>query len=768
MPNEPLGTILIVEDDPGVALLHRRRLERSGFQTETVGDVDSALAALARDSFDLIVMDYRLGSATGLDLHRRIKASGFNVPVIIVSGLMDDRLTIEAMRAGIRDVIVKSTDYLDYLPDAARAVLRQTAAASDRVTRGRAAGALLIVEDDEGAATLQRRQLERAGYTVEVAADAAAALEVVRRTEISLALIDWKLPDDSSGIDLYEQLNAGGRNVPAILVTAFPDQTAAIRAMRAGMRDFVPKSEGYLDYLPAAVDRVIAQVRVERKLLESELRLASIVGTAMDAMLMCDADRRIVLFNRAAEEMFGAPASLALTRTLDAFIPELQLEASRGEGLEVPAPGTLRQRAEVHAVRAGGERVPIEVSVSDVLVDDRLLFTVIARDISERKRIEAELRDADRRKDEFLGMLAHELRNPLAAIMGAGAVLKQSATDPRTEKLTTVVTRQSQALARMVDDLLDVSRVTLGKIRIAAEPLVLNQVVTRAADHMRAGLTAQTIAFDVSIDPDPIWVNGDATRLEQVLMNLLTNAAKFTPPGGRISLRAWREDGEAVVRVQDTGVGIEPSLIPKVFDLFVQGDTSLARTKSGLGIGLALVRQVVALHDGRVSAHSAGHGKGSEFVVRLPLAADDAAPLAEADAARAVPVRPMRLLVVDDQHDVADALALLLESFGHEVYTAYESTGALRAARAHSPEVMFVDIGMPGLTGYELARQVRSDRRLSHVQLVALTGYGRDEDRARALDAGFDLHLTKPVHESTLHEVLEALSTAHPSERRDQ
>jgi len=744
--------ILVVEDESGTAVLQRRRLERAGFRVEVAADVDGAMATLARHSVALVVMDYRLGTTTGLDLNRRVKAAGFDVPVIIVSGAMDDATIIEAMRAGVKDVVVKNLDYLDYLPEAVRGVLRQAAAVPERAGEERQGTCVLIVEDDVGVATLERRQLQRAGYEVDIASTGEEALEKIQAGHVGLALIDLRLGGRMSGLDLYERMTATGLNVPAILVTAFPDQAVAIRALRAGIRDFVPKSPDYLEYLPSAVDRVVGQVRVERKLVESELRLASIIGTARDAIVMCDEGSRIVLFNRAAEDLFGCAAADAQRERLPHFIPDLDIFGGQA------AAGGVQRRVEVEAVRRGGERVPIEVSISDVVVHGRRLFTVIARDISERRRSEAELREADHRKDVFLGMLAHELRNPLAAIATAGEVLHRTVEGIDVQKLTTVIRRQTGALTRMVDDLLDVSRVTLGKIQLAREPVLLGEVVARAAESARDQAGRAELQLDVQIDDESIWLEGDATRLEQVLANLLNNAVKFTPPGGRISVDARRDGEDAVIRVRDTGAGIDPVLVPRIFDLFVQGDTSLDRAQSGLGIGLALVRQVVTMHGGRVTAHSAGAAQGSEFVVRIP------APLTEVPVG-APPVEvarreddAVRVLVVDDQRDLADCVALLIETLGHRATAVYSGPAALAASRAEPPDVMLVDIGMPGMTGYELARTVRQDPALSGVRLVALTGYGREEDRSRVRDAGFDLHLTKPVADTTLRDAIESLS----------
>jgi two-component system CheB/CheR fusion protein len=752
MTIESARLILVVEDDAGVAILQRRRLERAHFRVVVATDVPAAMRALQQDPVDLVLLDYRLGSTTGLDLHRRMKAAGFDVPVIIVSAAMEDAMVIEAIRAGVRDVVVKSADYLEYLPDAVRAVLDQAAAVPERRREEPVGARVLVVEDDAGVAMLERRQLQRAGYQVEVAGTWDEAVRIVRQGVTNLMILDLQL-GDVSGLDLHEQLRDEGWNIPAILVTGFADQSVAIRALRAGIRDLVAKSPDYLEYLPVAVDRVVQAVRVERKLAESELRLASIIGTTLDAIVMCDDHGRIILFNRSAEEMFGCTAAEALKQSLDRFIPGLSL----ANALQAPASeptGTMRLRLEVVGTHADGARVPIEVSITDVVVNESRLFTVIARDVSERHRIEAALRDADRRKDEFLGMLAHELRNPLAAIMTAGEVLHRRMEDTDAQKLTSVIRRQTRALARMVDDLLDVSRVTLGKIELSKEPLLLSEVAARAAEANRESIAHARITLDLQIDSAPVWVDGDLTRLEQVLTNLLNNAVKFTPAGGTILLQARHEGDHAVVRVRDTGAGIEAALLPRVFDLFVQGDTSLARAKSGLGIGLALVHKLVRLHGGEVTAASQGPGTGAEFVIRLPISqvVGVSAPDEAAHPQQAGP--RMRVLVVDDQHDIADSIAMLVEHVGHAGNAVYDGSSALDTARRMHPDVVFVDVGMPGMTGHELASEMRADPALSGALLVALTGYGRAEDRARALAAGFDVHVTKPLTEKRLREVL--------------
>ena len=748
------SSVLIVEDDPGIAILQRRRLERAGFTVTVTSDVEGALAALARGGIDIVLLDYRLGETTGLDLHRRMKASGVEVPVILVSGAMEDAAVVEALRAGVRDVVVKTSDYLDSLPDTVRSVLAQGSAAALLATAAPSGTAILVVEDEPGTATLERRRLERAGYSVLTAATADEALAHVRSGRVALAILDLKLPGRLSGLDLYEQWQGEGLAVPAILVTGYADQAVVIRALRMGIRDFVPKSHDFVEYLPTAVDRVMSQVRVERKLAESELRLASIIGTTLDAILMCDASGRVMLSNESAQKLFECSAAEMLERPVHRLIPRLSLVT------DAP-PGWFRERRELDGVRcATGAAVPIEVSVTDVVIQQHRLFTVIARDITERRRAEAERRDADRRKDEFLGMLGHELRNPLAAIMNAGEVLHRSLPDARLQKLTGVVRRQARALARMVDDLLDISRVTLGKIELSREPVLLATAVTRAVESVRDAAAKAGLTLTAQVDTDPIWIHADPTRFEQVLVNLLNNAIKFTPSGGQISVKTSGDGRQAVVVVRDTGMGIPAPLLGRVFDLFVQGDSSLDRSRSGLGIGLALVRQIVTMHGGTVAAESGGPGQGSAFTIRLPLAPEDVRPLDEAAHASDEAGSGLRLLVVDDQEDVADTMAVWIEGLGHTVATAYDGAAALALARREHFDVIIADIGMPGLSGYELAEEVRRDPGLKHLRLVALTGYGRDEDQARVMSAGFDLHLTKPVTDAALRSALGQLAAA--------
>jgi signal transduction histidine kinase/ActR/RegA family two-component response regulator len=379
-----------------------------------------------------------------------------------------------------------------------------------------------------------------------------------------------------------------------------------------------------------------------------------------------------------------------------------------------------------------------------------------AERLAEVTRLSAELGEANRRKDEFLAMLAHELRNPLAPIRNAAQVMRLLAkNEPDLRWAGEVVERQVQHLSRLVDDLLDVSRFATSKIDLRKEPTELAAVVARAIETSRPAIDGRRQELAVSLPPERLGVQADPVRLAQVLGNLLDNAAKYTPEGGHISLAVDREGNDAVLRVRDTGVGIAADMLPRVFDLFTQVRPTLDRAQGGLGIGLTLVRSLVEAHGGSVRAFSAGANGGSEFVVRLPLLPDFREREATGDQPRrgASPAR-CHILVVDDSVDAALSLAGLLEAMGHDVRTTHDGSGALEAARTYAPDVVVLDIGLPQMDGYEVARRLRSQPAMEHVLLLALTGYGREEDRRRCREAGFDHHLVKPVDPATLQELL--------------
>jgi signal transduction histidine kinase/ActR/RegA family two-component response regulator len=375
---------------------------------------------------------------------------------------------------------------------------------------------------------------------------------------------------------------------------------------------------------------------------------------------------------------------------------------------------------------------------------------VVVADIDDRKRMEEALKDADQRKDQFLAMLAHELRNPLAPISNAVQIMQLEGPNGRNFRWSTeVIEDQIKHMTRMVDDLLDVSRITRGKVDLQKETIALAEVVELAVEASRPLIEDYHHQLTITLPPQPVYVEVDPARLAQVLSNLLNNAAKYTDEGGQITLTAERLGKDVVIRVRDTGIGIAPDLLPKIFDLFTQADRTLSRSRGGLGIGLTLVRSLVELHDGRVTAQSKGHGQGSEFVVRLPAAAGDRAgrhASGEADHPPNVQLPRRRILVVDDKRSNAQSLELLLQALGQEVYTAYDGLAGLELARQHLPDVVLLDIGLPLMDGYEVARRCREEQGLQGMTLVAMTGYGQDSDKQRSQDAGFNAHLVKPVN----------------------
>jgi len=391
-----------------------------------------------------------------------------------------------------------------------------------------------------------------------------------------------------------------------------------------------------------------------------------------------------------------------------------------------------------------------------VLAEDLAGRAAIALD---NARLYRNIQEADRHKNEFLSMLAHELRNPLAPISNAIHILRlRGSSEPEIRDIQEMVDRQVQQLVRLVDDLLDLSRITRGKIRLHAESVDIAGVIARAVETSRPLIETRKHELTVVLPPQPLRVRGDAVRLAQVVSNLLNNAAKYTEEGGRIQLSAANDGGEVVLRVRDNGVGIPPHMLSSIFELFTQVDRSLDRAQGGLGIGLTLVHKLVEMHGGRVEAFSGGTNQGSEFVVHLPLLSGEGmpAPLFDGVLPASGESRRSRVLIVDDNADGARSLSMLLEMGGHEVRTCYDGPAALTEAELFCPEVVLLDIGLPGMDGFEVARRLRAREASPRPLLVALTGYGQAEDVRRSREAGFDHHLVKPADPAALTALLAA------------
>lgn len=505
--------------------------------------------------------------------------------------------------------------------------------------------------------------------------------------------------------------------------------------------------------------RVARDISKRGEVEEARAWLAAIVDSSDDAIVSKSLDGIITSWNRGAERMFGYTAEEAIGAPILIIIPperrdeEKEVLASVRRGEKVDHYATVR-------VRKDGAPVHVSLTVSPVR-DERgriIGASKIARDISEHKRAEEErarmlheAQEANRAKDQFLATLGHELRNPLGAIMSAFYLLEQTgAQDPTTAHVRSVGLRQGRQLARLVDDLLDIGRVMGGKIVVRLEPIDLGEVVRTHLATLRAG--GKLDAHEVTVEASPVTVCGDGVRLEQIVSNLVSNALRYTPAGRRVRVSVERLGAQAVLQVEDEGVGIGEDDLPHIFELFVQSKRTAAGSQGGLGIGLALVRRLTAVQGGSVEASSEGIGRGSRFVVRLPAIET---PVASPEQGRraASATRARRILIVEDHEDAREMLRILLERSGHEIYEAADGREGVEAALQHRPEVALVDVGLPKLDGYEVAREIRAKLGES-VRLVAVTGYGTREDHRRAMHAGFDHHIRKPIDLRELEKIL--------------
>jgi PAS domain S-box-containing protein len=575
------------------------------------------------------------------------------------------------------------------------------------------------------------------------------------------------------------------RHTPIIFVTAFesPD-LPVVEAYRLGAVDYLVKPlvpeilrakvAGFVELFQKTeqIRRQAVRLRemerreFERKLAEedallrhSEERFARFMRHLPGLAWIKDSQGRYLFANDAAVRAFQTTRADLYGKTDEEVFPAETAAQFRENDRRALASGTGVQTVEALEHDDGVLHHSL-VSKFPIPGPDgeATLVGGVAIDVTDMKRAEQALQEADRRKDEFLAMLAHELRNPLAPIRNAVRVLGMLApADANLRRATDMVERQVLHMTRLVDDLLDVSRVTRGKITLHREPLLAEDVVARAVEAIRPLVEARRHELTVSLPAGPVRLEGDVTRLTQVLDNLLANAAKYQDNDGHIWLSASQEGSEVVFRVRDRGVGIPRDRLSEVFDLFTQVDSSIDRAQGGLGIGLALVRSLVQMHSGSVTAHSDGPGQGSEFTVRLPALPQTSGCAQEASSQEAARTPGRRVLVVDDNEDGAESLAMFLRLAGHEVRTVHDGAAVLDAAHHFRPQVVFLDIGLPGdLTGYDLAPRLRELPGLEGVLLVALTGYGQEEDRRRACAVGFDHHVTKPADLSALHALLAA------------
>jgi signal transduction histidine kinase len=612
----------------------------------------------------------------------------------------------------------------------------------------------------------------------------------LQRQHFDALLLDHRLPD-MDGPELLKELANRQLTVPVVMVTGAGDEELVVKLLRLGAMDYVAKRGTYLETLPDVLRTTVSQHRrlqprglrvgprqrralyVERSEADIDLTVKHFVESAphwkvdvarssRDALLrLPDGQFDLVMTDLRMPDL-SALDLLREVKHRDLQIPFIVLT---GRGDEAAAVAALKLGAYDYIVKRDGYLTQLPYA-ADNAVDRFQLQQANARleaELAQRERLQAALgeqaaalADSARQKDEFLAMLGHELRNPLAPIRTALELMRRSgADDIATQRAHDVMDRQITHMVHLVNDLLDVARITSGRITLSVQTTDMRQVIADAVDSTRPLIDARRQYLEITVPPETLPVRGDVTRLVQVIVNLLDNAAKYTPEEGVIRLDASREGGLVVVSVVDTGVGIPPRLLPRIFDLFTQDERTLDRAQGGLGLGLSLVRRITELHGGTVEAHSAGRGHGSQFIVKLPVHVDTAVTLPPLPqlAARSVR-RPLRCLIVEDNADAARMLECALTLQGHDVRLAFDGLNAIDLAKAFKPEAVVLDIGLPRMNGYDVARAIRQTPGLVNVNIIAATGYGQLEDRQRARDAGFDHYLVKPIELDVLLETL--------------
>jgi signal transduction histidine kinase len=671
---------------------------------------------------------------------------------------------------------------------------------------------ILVVDDLPEKHVVFRSILEELGQNIVSARSGQEALRFILEQEFAVILLDVNMPD-IDGLEtasLIRQYKKSAQT-PIVFITAYVDEVQAKRGYALGAVDYIPS--------PVVPEVLRSKVRVFVELFRMNRQL-QVQAAAREALARSEAARA------AAEDAihradYLAEASRILSRSLnldetvaavlDLCVPLLGERAILGladpqggvRRLEMhPAPKADDLEAFSSELRAAADQVIREkqfrlwrkgeraAAICPLMAGDEvrgalaLLGEVesfdsnrvsLIREMASRAAIAMEnarlytaVQDADRRKNEFLAMLAHELRNPLAPIRNAVHIMQGGdVTQPTMNWARDVIGRQADHMARLVDDLLDVSRIVQGKVVVKPEKLSLALLVERSVEASSPRMNGRDQHLEVELPKEPIELNGDPVRLAQVLSNLINNASKFSGPDSHIKLSASYADGEVKISVTDDGAGIDPAFLPHIFDLFAQADQSLDRSQGGLGIGLTLVKHLVELHGGRVMAHSDGVGRGTELVVHLPArlaaAAQAAAPAGDGRAAviRTSTKAPARILVVDDLAASAETLMTLLEMEGFEVKCASEGMAALKIAESFRPDVVLLDIGLPGMNGFEVAHRLRTQPESRDALLIALTGYGEAESRSRSVQAGFDFHMVKPADVNLLLSML-----ANPQQAR--
>jgi PAS domain S-box-containing protein len=627
---------------------------------------------------------------------------------------------------------------------------------------------ILNVDDNDGARYAKTRILQGAGFKVLEAANGTDALAIVQRSDPALVLLDVKLPD-INGIEVCRRIKAD----PVTSCVLVLQTSAALTGRDDKIRGLEGGADNYLaapieaDELVANVNALLRMRQTQDDLRDSEERFRQLTDTIEDVFWMFSLPGGALDYVSPAYESLWGRSRAALGQRNDDWLEAVHPDDRAAQAARWAALASepfydeeYRLQLPDGGIRWVRDRLrPVRNSRGEVYRVAR-----ITSDISHRKEMEALLRAADSNKNEFLATLAHELRNPLSPIRNAAALLDASGAGSveRQARAKEVITRQVDHLAHLVDDLLDVARISEGKIALRQEEVDLGAVIAQAIETAGPLLNAREHQLDLVLPDERVWVRGDPVRLAQSMGNLLHNAAKFTPKGGHVRVSAVLTDSGTVrIAVHDNGIGIAEDALPRIFGMFAQAAVPPDRAPEGLGIGLSLVSRLLEMHGGRLSATSPGIGLGSTFTVELPVLRTETGQSAAANREQAQHGRSggLRVLLVDDNVDAMEMMGFLLGEMGHEAITTQEAQRIVPLALLHKPDVIVLDIGLPGVDGYELARMIRKEPGLASVRLVAHTGYGSPEDRKKALEAGFDAHLVKPAE-------LDDLEAALRGERR--
>jgi PAS domain S-box-containing protein len=803
---EPTVNILLVDNQPAHLLTLRAILKDLGQNLVEATSGEEALRVLLTDEFALVLLDLQMHGMDALETAKLIRSQERSrfTPIIFLTAYESNRLPVEehAYALGAVDYLVKPL-----VPFTLRAKVAWFVKLYQRTRRDqRQAEQVRQTERSELEETLAqersrlREQQEWLRVTLGSVGDGVIATDTAGRVvflnPVAQTLTGWtqrdaegqhlgtvlpiiheetRRPMEPEIAKVIQEGAIVSLGNHAVLV-ARDGTERAVDDSAAPTKDSEENITGMVLTFRDVTERRRADGRLReesRKTQEAEERLRMMVEGVTDyALFSLDAQGRVTSWNTGAEhllgygeaEVLGKPFSIFFTpEDIQAGKPDRELHRAATEGC-----GSNNN----WIVRKDGSQFWAEGSTYPLRDGELRGYVTIFRDLSERKQMEEELRtraealvENDRRRNEFLAMLGHELRNPLAPILTGLTILGQEKTiSPVVEQARAIMERQAKHLVRLVDDLLDMARITRGQIELRKERVALNDLLDRAVETVEPLVAAQRHDLSVSPPRGTLWLDVDPARIQQVLVNLLTNACKYTPAEGEICLTVHRDGEKVAISVKDNGVGLAPEMLPKVFDLFAQAERSLARSEGGLGVGLTMVKSLVEMHGGTATARSEGLGKGSEFIIRLPLVKhEQPVPVARpAGAAELHPVsagRALRILVVDDNVDAAKSLALLLRAYGYEVVdVVHDGPSAVEAILTKKPSVVLLDIGLPGMNGYEVAQQIHAQVVEQPPQLIAITGYGQESDKVKAEEVGFAHHLVKPVDANRLHKILSVLA----------